>query len=160
MGVVVGDLHGGGADERARRVAESVKLQQRSRSFALSITRTPFCAPQLRSLVPVLLFASCHQEPKAIMDRAPRFGRQPLKAIYLAYELFAIVFIRLPFWTLKSLPRYIRISSDTPTCSSCCYQDLLAQGAIGQFTALFDSMARYICSGSLESTAIMTPSNN
>ena len=35
------------------------------------------------------------------------FRRQPLKGLYLTYQLIATLFVRVPFWVLLSIPRYV-----------------------------------------------------
>jgi hypothetical protein len=37
----------------------------------------------------------------------PDFHRQPLKGLYLTYELVTTLFVRIPFWTLTSIPRCV-----------------------------------------------------
>ena len=35
------------------------------------------------------------------------FRRQPLKGLYLTCQLLATLFVRVPFWILLSIPRYV-----------------------------------------------------
>ena len=36
------------------------------------------------------------------------FRTQPLKGLYILYQLLSTVFVRVPLWTLFNLPRYVR----------------------------------------------------
>jgi hypothetical protein len=35
------------------------------------------------------------------------FRRQPLKGLYLTYQLIATLLVRVPIWVLLSIPRYV-----------------------------------------------------
>ena len=37
------------------------------------------------------------------------FSRQPLKGLYLTYQLIATLFVRVPLWVLQSIPRYVTV---------------------------------------------------
>ena len=35
------------------------------------------------------------------------FHHQPLKGLYLTYQLIATLFVRIPYWVFSSIPRYV-----------------------------------------------------
>ena len=39
------------------------------------------------------------------------FRRQPLKGLYLTYQLIATLFVRIPYWVLLSIPRYVSLKT-------------------------------------------------